>query len=408
MRLARFIMRRSQIRRGYQPCFVDQSGEPVPLQRVDFSDTSVVETFLQETLHRAPQILPVDELDSSYGPLISLGREISNIDNLFISPTGRLTIVETKLWRNPEATRQVVAQILDYAVRLSSWSYSDIERRSREALAPAPIGTGSLYEFVASKTPEEVLSEPEFVDAVQQTLRTGRFMLLIVGDGIRENVETMVTSLHEHPQKLFTFGLVQLQVFKSDSLPGGHLIVPQVIGNTTEIVRAVVRVETTGEATVSVEIENPEPKPPTGGSRHTLSEDEFFAKIEDPETATLFRQLLEFGAELGAVPTWGSSSVSVRLLDPAGSQTRYTLFVLTVSGGLYVGWLSQQLSRTGRSPEIATDYVKQLCALLPSVLLKKGTSDALSGTIGAAEIGANFDDFAQVVRSLVEQLRTTE
>ncbi len=397
------------MRRGCRPCLVDESGQPVALQRVDFTDTSVAETFLQELLHATPEVLPVDEIDSSYGPLVSLGREISNIDNLFVSPGGRLTIVETKLWRNPEATRQVVAQLLDYAVRVNSWDYGTLEKRAREALAPAPIGSGSLYEYVSSKYPDEVLSEPEFADAVQKGLSTGRFLLLIVGDGIRENIEAMVASLHEHPQKLFTFGLVQMQVFRSDALPGSHLAVPQVVANSTEVVRAVVRVETTGQASVSVEIETAEPKPSGGsGPRHTLSEDEFFASIDDAETQSIFHQLLEFGAELGAVPTWGTSSVSVRLRDPAGGQTRFTLFVLTVNGGMHTGWLSGQLNRTGRDPEIATDYVKQICALFPSVSPRPGIPDSLSGTVSASEIGAQLDEFRQLVLDLVDRLKSGE
>jgi hypothetical protein len=387
---------------------IDESGEPVPLQRIAFSDNSVAESFLQSALHLAPQILPVDEFDSSFGPLISLGREIDNIDNLFISPTGRLTIVETKLWRNPEATRQVLAQILDYATRVSKWSYTDLESRARNALSPAPIGTQSLYEFVASSITDEDLSESGFVDAVQRTLQTGRFLLLVVGDGIRENIEAMVTSLHQHPQKLFTFGLVELQVFKSKSLPGQHLIVPQVVANTTEIVRAVVRVETTGQATVSVEIEEREPEPSTGSSRRTLSEDEFFEEIQDIETRELFRQLLDFAEESGAVRSWGSSSVSIRLPDPAGSKTRFTLFVLTTSGEMYTGWMSQQLEAVGRSPEIAIDYVAQLCSLFTSVSPKGNTFDFLTRAITAAEINDNLDDFIQIVRDVVDRLKTTD
>lgn len=394
------------MRRGCQPSLVSESGQPIALQRVDFADTSVAESFLQELLHASPQVLPVDEIDASYGPLISLGREISNIDNLFVSPSGRLTIVETKLWRNPEATRQVVAQILDYAVRLSSWDYITLERRAREALPPAPLGSASLYEYVASLTPDDVLSEPDFVDAVQTGLATGRFLLLIVGDGIRENIEAMVSSLHEHPQKLFTFGLVQMQVFRSAELPGNHLVVPQVVANSVEVVRAVVRVETTGQANVSVEIETAEPKASSTSPRHTLSEDEFFAAVNDSETEAVFRQLLDFGAELGAMPTWGTSSVSVRLRDPAGSQTRFTLFVLTVNGGMYTGWLTQQLNRTGRSPEIASDYIRQLCELFPSVAPRPGYPDSLSGTVEARAIGRRLDEFSEVVRDLVDRLRS--
>ena len=43
------------------------------------------------------------------------------IDNFMVTPSGLPVLVECKLWRNPEARRQVVGQILDYAKELSRW-----------------------------------------------------------------------------------------------------------------------------------------------------------------------------------------------------------------------------------------------------------------------------------------------
>ena len=43
-------------------------------------------------------------------------------------PLGRLTLAEFKLWRNPQARREVIGQILDYAKELASWRYADLQR----------------------------------------------------------------------------------------------------------------------------------------------------------------------------------------------------------------------------------------------------------------------------------------
>lgn len=174
------------MRRDCQPHFVSTDGKCLKLDRVDFADRAIGESFLQEELHRNPSLLPVEELDDSFAPLLSLGREIQGIDNLLISPTGRITIVETKLWRNPEATRQVLAQILDYAKRLSSLTYDKFEETCRLAKQPAPLSDTNLFRLVSSRFPNEVKSEADFTDAVQKNLRNARFMLLVVGDGIRE------------------------------------------------------------------------------------------------------------------------------------------------------------------------------------------------------------------------------
>lgn len=395
------------MRRACSPCLVDEQGGPAPLRHVDFKDTSVAESFLQETLDRSPQVLPVDEFDSSYGPLISLGREIANIDNLFISPAGRLTVVETKLWRNPEATRKVVAQILDYAAMLSTWDYPKLESKAREALAPAPIGNRSLYEFVASQAPDEVVPEKDFVDEVQRGLSTGRFLLLIVGDGIRENIEAMLDVLQGHADKRFRFGLVQLQLFTTDRLPGQHLVVPQVIANSKEVVRAVVFVDKTGEVNINVKVdEQVEPRKP-GSRPPTLDEEEFFAKIQDARTGAVFRDLLSFVSEVGAEAQWRITGASVRLRDPLGSKTFYTLFVMTTEGTVYFGWLPQQLRKVGMPEEIAGDYARKLVAAFPTLSLREGGLET-AGVIEAAELAEKWDGFTQIVGDLVERLGSSD
>ncbi len=115
------------------PHMVGGSGSAIALERVKFVDAKMKEGFLQELLHESPALLPVASFDEHFGPLASLGREIMGIDNLFISPAGRLTVVETKLWRNPQATRRVLAQILDYAARLSKLGFEELEATCRRA-----------------------------------------------------------------------------------------------------------------------------------------------------------------------------------------------------------------------------------------------------------------------------------
>ena len=161
-----------------------------------------------------PGILPVSSFDPSFGPVVSLGREIMGIDNLFISPTGRLTLVEAKLWRNPQAVREVLAQVVDYASRLSELTYEDFEERCR-ASRQTPITNGfGLFDLVCREFPDHNIQQTEFVDGVTRNLRNGRFLLLVVGDGIREGLERMLDALHHQSRLHFTFGLVELQLFR--------------------------------------------------------------------------------------------------------------------------------------------------------------------------------------------------
>jgi hypothetical protein len=57
------------------------------------------------------------------------------------------------------------------------------------------------------------LPESEFVDAVSRNLRSGRVVVLIVGDGIRTETERLLESLQSHAGFRFTLALVELSVF---------------------------------------------------------------------------------------------------------------------------------------------------------------------------------------------------
>src|SRR5262252_2459694 len=143
------------------------------------------ETFVQDLVFEHPQALPIDEIDTAYRGLVPICQELrtpaGNIDCLFVNRSGLLCIVECKLWRNPEARREVVAQILDYAKELGRWKYEDLQREVSKRLGQAG---NVLYERVRDAHPG--LAEADFVDAVARNLRRGRFLLLIIGDGIRE------------------------------------------------------------------------------------------------------------------------------------------------------------------------------------------------------------------------------
>ena len=106
------------------------SGDKVEIpSRVSFSAKSFHEDWLQELIFMHPEVLPVDDIEPVFSPLISIAREFPTnagpIDNVFISPNGYITVVETKLWRNPESRRLVVGQLLDYAKELSMWTFDE-------------------------------------------------------------------------------------------------------------------------------------------------------------------------------------------------------------------------------------------------------------------------------------------
>ena len=93
---------------------------------------------------------------------------------------------------------------------------------------------------------DEELNEREFVDRVSRNLRLGRFVLLIVGDGIREGVEQMADFLNQTPRLRFTLGLVEMGLYALDpeADPPEFYVQPRIVARTREVTRAVVEIKT--------------------------------------------------------------------------------------------------------------------------------------------------------------------
>jgi len=205
------------------PLIVGGTGEVTRLRRVPLSLGEPADRFseqwLQNLVFEHPQCLPIDEIEPGYEELVPICRELRTpagpLDVLFCTPHGQLCVVEVKLWRNPEARRKVVGQILDYATELSRWSYEDLQREVSRATGQRG---NVLYELVAGNHPD--VEEARFVDGVSRSLRTGDFLLLVVGDGIREGVGRIADYLAGSNSLAFTFGLVEPLVGRTRSAPG--------------------------------------------------------------------------------------------------------------------------------------------------------------------------------------------
>jgi hypothetical protein len=87
-----------------------------------------------------PELLPIGEIEPVLDPLVSACIELptpaGNADNVLLNEDGGIALVECKLWRNPEARRKVIAQMLDYARWLTKWRYDDLELAVAKASLP--------------------------------------------------------------------------------------------------------------------------------------------------------------------------------------------------------------------------------------------------------------------------------
>ncbi|WP_421935531.1 hypothetical protein [Phenylobacterium sp.] len=292
-----------------------QALEPIPL-RSGAGGLTYTERWLQELLQRNPALLPVEQIEPALAALVPVCMELplscGYADNLFMTPEGGIVLVEAKLWRNPEARREVVGQVLDYAKDLASLQYGGLEAAVRRARSEPGC---SLFQLVRGPdaAPE---SEAPFIDAVTRNLRLGRALLIVAGDGVQQSAEQLAEFLQRHVSLHFTFALVEVSLWRvpqTDQV----FVQPKVVARTVQIERAVVRME------AGVAASPPEVTPALANSRpQTLSTDEFYdhlAKV-DPQLPDRLKRLLgELEERYGVYPDV-QRRLSLKWRSPTGRE----------------------------------------------------------------------------------------
>lgn len=350
--------------------------ERIPvLERIPFDEREFHEDWLQERLFKHPEVLPFGEIDPSFGPVMPLCRELPTnagyLDVAYVGVTGRIALVECKLWRSPEARREVVGQILDYAKELASWDY---ERLSRAVGRAARRSGDALWDVAAAQDPN--LDQAVFVDDVTRNLKEGRFLLLIVGDGIREEVESIAAFLQSQPGIRFSFALVEMAVYRMPSEPGGFLMQPRVLARTVEIERFVVRREGEGVAVEDMaggEASGESESGDNASGKRTLSLKEIYEQLDSvkPGLGADAAAFIERCAALDIYPSVKRTLV-LRYADPMlGNLNFGTIYPY---GGLDTNYICYSAEWPG-DLSVGEDYLAGIAKFIPGAgVSKKGNS----------------------------------
>lgn len=131
-----------------------------------------------------------------------------DLDNLLT----RLVLFETKLFRNPESTRQVLAQIFDYASR--KWTVDEVINRT----------SGETRKWLQEQR-----------DTLEDLLTRGDFLLVIAGDRVQPRlVQIAKGMLDRHTFKGVELALLSMAVFEGQGLT---LVIPNLVGAVTTAAR---------------------------------------------------------------------------------------------------------------------------------------------------------------------------
>ena len=351
---------------------LDASGTALSMERIRFekkdaAENSHDERWLQNLIFSFPQALPVSEIDSGLDTLVPICLEMplqaGYVDNLYVTEDGDIVVAECKLWRNPEARREVVAQIIDYAHAMASWTYEELDQAVRKGILPDGSRIkNSLYEIVSLRAD---IDEAAFVDAISRNLRLGRLLLLVVGDGIREGAETLGQYLQMHAGFHFTLAMVEIPVFRSPT--GGVVVTPRLLARTVNIERGIVRV-VDGRAVVEKAPEADRAVTPRGG----LTQDRIIESITSiqPRFADSLRTFAAAAEEHGLFLAPATKSLMVRFQGPDDSP--FTAGGFGVDGAFVtysVNWRPAALGLV----HISHQYLESVAALLDGSVRKTAT-----------------------------------
>ena len=222
--------------------FIDETGNGEKLQRIPFMSGSFNEAWLQELLAEHPTLIPSGEFGVEYSPMVCIGREVpvgqgdtqGYIDNLYISPSGVVTIVETKLFRNQESRRTVVAQIIDYAKELQKWDCEKLNEVASDYFYKTEGQAARIIDVMARKGHLTLSDEARLNDSINENLSRASFLLLIVGDGIRSGVQQLAYFLNENTSMRFNLGLVEIEVYQYN---GGVVVIPNILTKASIVER---------------------------------------------------------------------------------------------------------------------------------------------------------------------------
>ena len=392
------------------PYFISETNS-LQMERIPLNEKHFQENWLQKIIHNNPQILPIDDIESGFAPLISIGREISTsvgyIDNLYISPNGYLTIVETKLWRNPEAKREVVGQIIDYAKELTNWNFTKLNNGVKISSQQYNNNSKGIIDLINNFEQIEKHDEYKIIDNIERNLKRGRFLLLIVGDGIRESVEEMIDFLSNTPQIQFTLGLVEIQFYKNPNVQNELIAIPNLITRTREITRAIVKIEnsTTGNVTIQTDFIEEKIKPIT--IRTTITEDDFFEQLKqntDFDSTEFAKIILQTVKEKGYFVEWSQGGFITKILDPNGSGTKISMFVTDRKGQLYIGYSKQQIVKLGLDGELANEFARKTSSLVKGLFQGPNNPDYWNRYCTLKEIKPIFSEFMNQVDNYAEKI----
>ena len=191
-----------------------------------------LESELQEIVENNPDILSRkwDEEGPRKLYLVQREQEVCapedegnsfSLDHLLVDSEGIPVLVEVKRSTDTRIRREVVAQMIDYASRASSW---DINK----------LRASFMDNNEGRERAEEIYNNDEFWNTVDANLGAGHLRLVFVADRIPDTLRILIEFLDNAMGKIEVYG-VELKPYKNNDNADTTLLSSNIIGNSLEI-----------------------------------------------------------------------------------------------------------------------------------------------------------------------------
>lgn len=258
-------------RHVYSVTLANASGSTAAFKRILAKEAGLKEGWYQQAIASQPELvigvcrgaglIPDGETWSHWATEFQL--DAGFIDLLLLSSYGRVGIVETKLAYNPDQRREVVAQVLDYALAL----------REMPLVSLPSVEDNQRHD-------------------VEDALRAGKFVLIVAGDEMDPRALRLGEAfLAGHLTSEWDLAMIDLNLYKSVANET-YLLVPELRGTVIHETRQVVRIQIEGtQPKAKVQIERlPDP---SRTARTNWDQDRFVEALATSPVAPEFRVIVD-------------------------------------------------------------------------------------------------------------------
>ena len=149
-----------------------------------------------------------------------------SLDHLYVDQRAILTLVETKLFQNPESRREVIGQVIEYAANAADlWGTG----RTRQYASEFWSNQGKDLDAILQNEFGTDLDIEAFWNRIEVNLNDGLIRLIIAADELRPEVRRMIEYLNREMKKAEVLGL-EIKCYGDDKT--SMVLVPRLMGQT--------------------------------------------------------------------------------------------------------------------------------------------------------------------------------